>query len=84
MKSPVDMADLVKNDEAKFLELMKAHYSLPVKSRLETERKAFEIKEDRSKWTYNDYRNNDPEALRELFENNNEKFERLFNAHYKK
>lgn len=40
--------------------------------------------EDRSKWTYADYQEKNPAALKELSENDPEKFEQLFNANYKK
>jgi ATP-dependent Clp protease protease subunit len=40
--------------------------------------------EDRSKWTYADYQEKNPAALRELSENDEEKFNALAEAHYGK
>lgn len=39
--------------------------------------------EDRSKWTFADYQDKNPDALAELHANDPDKFEELYNAHYK-
>lgn len=80
--TPATTAFFRKSLEADFESAKAAIKALPVATKLSDVPEGEGKGEDTSKWTYADYQDKDPKALAKMAEDDEAKFQKLFDAHY--